>query len=196
MDWHRDLGGHYRISIPEVSMKANELAPVENAKQQCTLARLRFSLVALTILYAGGLAYYLSERNWPVFFSWLVLLPCARWLGLRLYPLTSKLSSHGSPKDKLPSGVSKTHVEVIVYSHNGCPFCPILRRRLEALQKQMDFTLTEVDLTLKPQIAASKEIRSVPVVEVGGSRLVGNATTEQLAEMIAGATAFRASVPA
>jgi hypothetical protein len=44
--------------------------------------------------------------------------------------------------------------------------------------------------------AASKGIRSVPVVEVGGSRLVGNATTEQLAEMIAGATASHASVPA
>jgi hypothetical protein len=31
----------------------------------------------------------------------------------------------------------------------------------------------------------SKGIRSVPVVEVGGHRLVGNSTTEQLAGLIA-----------
>lgn len=175
-------------TIPSVSL--------ENANQQCTLARLYFGLAVLTIIYSGGVFFYAHERNWPVLALWLVLLPCARWVGLRLYPLTSKWRGYGSVADTLPSQVSKTHVEVTVYSHNGCPFCPILRRRLEALQKQMDFTLTEVDLTLKPQIAATKGIQSVPVVDVGGSRLVGNATTEQLAEIIAGATASHASAPA
>ena len=62
-----------------------------------------------------------------------------------------------------------------------------MKRRLEALQREMDFTLTKIDLTFKPQVAASKGIRSVPVVEVGKERLIGNATTEQLAQLIAGA---------
>ena len=55
------------------------------------------------------------------------------------------------------------------------------------MPKKMDFTLTKIDLTFKPQVAASKGIQSVPVVEVGKERLFGNATTEQLAQLITGA---------
>jgi predicted DsbA family dithiol-disulfide isomerase len=117
------------------------------------------------------------------------LLPCVRWVGLRLSPLTSKLRGQGSVEDKLPSSVSKAHVEVAFYSHSGCPYCPIVKRRLEALQKEMDFTLKKIDLSFNPQAAASKGIQSVPVVEVGKERIVGNATTEQLAQLIAGAQA-------
>jgi glutaredoxin len=168
-------------------MKTTPSAPRENAKQKCTLARLRFSLAAYAIFYVGGLFFLADKRNWPGLALWLVLLPCALWLSLRLSPLTAKWRGYGSVADNLPSQVVKTPVEVTIYSHNGCPFCPVLRRRLKALQKQMDFTLREIDLTLKPQVAASKGIQSVPVVEVGGSRLLGNATTEQLAEFIAGA---------
>lgn len=64
-----------------------------------------------------------------------------------------------------------------------------MKQRLETMQKEMDFTLTTIDLTLNPQMAASKGIRSVPVVEVGKERLIGNATTQQLAQLIAGAQA-------
>ncbi len=42
-----------------------------------------------------------------------------------------------------------------------------------------------IDVTLKPQTLMTKGIRSVPVVEVGEHRLVGNSTTEQLASLIA-----------
>lgn len=83
--------------------------------------------------------------------------------------------------------MNKAHVEVAFYCHSNCPFCPIVNRRLEALQREMNFTLTKTDLTFKPQLAASKGIRSVPVVEVRKERLIGNATTEQLAQLIAGA---------
>jgi CBS domain-containing protein len=48
----------------------------------------------------------------------------------------------------------------------------------------MDFTLEKIDVTLKPQILISKGISAVPVVEVGKNRLVGNATTDQLAALI------------
>jgi hypothetical protein len=40
------------------------------------------------------------------------------------------------------------------------------------------------DVTLNPQTIMMKGIRSVPVVEVGDHRLVGNSTTEQLAGLI------------
>jgi hypothetical protein len=62
-----------------------------------------------------------------------------------------------------------------------------VKRRLEALQRKMDFTLTKIDVSFNPQLAMSKGIQSVPVVEVGKDRLVGNATTERLAQLIAGA---------
>jgi CBS domain-containing protein len=48
----------------------------------------------------------------------------------------------------------------------------------------MDFTLEKIDVTLKPQVLISKGISAVPVVEVLNGLLVGNATTEQLAELI------------
>jgi hypothetical protein len=68
-----------------------------------------------------------------------------------------------------------------------------VEQRLKTLQAEMDFTLTKIDLTLKPQLAASRGIRSVPVVEVGADRLIGNATTEQLAHLIGCAQASRLS---
>ncbi|MGH9686373.1 MAG: glutaredoxin family protein [Candidatus Acidiferrales bacterium] len=168
-------------------MKKSQSASEPTAKQQCTLASLYFQLFIPAVLYVGGLAYLVYRRNWLELFLWLVLLPCVRWLGLRISPLTSEWRGYGSVADKLASSVSKAHVEVTAYFHNGCPFCPILKRRLEALQKEMGFTLKEIDLTLQPRIAANRGIKSVPVVEVGDNRLVGNATTEQLAELIAGA---------
>lgn len=167
-------------------MKGSLSSAEANVKQQCTLANLYRTLAALAVLYLAGLLFYAYRHNWLGLCLWLVLLPCARWVGVRLYPLTAGWRGYGSVADKLPSSVNKKHAEVTFYSHNACPFCPILRNRLEALQKEMDFTLREIDLTLKPQVAASKGIKSVPVVDVGNNRLVGNATTEQLAQLIAG----------
>ena len=168
-------------------MKKPRSASEATVKQQCTLPHLYFAVIMFAILYAGDVVFFAFKDNWPVLLLWLVLLPSARWVSLRLSPLTSKWRGQGSVDDKLPSSVDKVHVEVTFYSHNGCPFCPIVKQRLEALQKKMDFTLTNIDLTFKPQVAASKGIQSVPVVEVGKERLFGNATTEQLAQLIAGA---------
>jgi len=55
-----------------------------------------------------------------------------------------------------------------------------------ALREQMEFSLEEVDVTLKPGVLIAKGIRAVPVVEAGDRRLAGNATSEQLAELISG----------
>ena len=152
--------------------------------QQCALPPLYRALAMFAVLYASGVVYLAYGRNWPVLLLWMILLPSARWLSLRLSPFTLKWRGLGSVKDTLPSDVSKAHVEVSFYSHNGCPFCPIVARRLDALRNEMDFTLRTIDLTLRPKLAESEGIRSVPVVKVGKDRLVGNATTEQLAQLI------------
>jgi hypothetical protein len=154
-------------------------------EQACTVRSLYFSGAAFLILYPAGLALLAYKANWPAFVVWLVFIPGFKWGYLRFFPLISRWKGYGSVYDKFPANFEAASVEVMYYSLLGCPFCPIVAGRLDALQKQMGFTLTTVDLTLKPQLAASKGIRSVPVVEVGKDRLVGNATTEQLAQLIA-----------
>jgi glutaredoxin len=153
-------------------------------KQACTVWSLYFSGAAAVILYPAVLAFLAYKGRWPAFVLLLVFLPCARWASLRFFPRISKWRGYGSVDDNLPASVEKAPVEVTYYSLLGCPFCPIVAGRLGALQKEMGFTLTRVDLTLEPQLAVSKGIRSVPVVEVGKERLVGNATTERLAQLI------------
>ncbi len=59
------------------------------------------------------------------------------------------------------------------------------RNEPPAKQLTSGFTLNMIDVTLKLQTLMTKGIRSVPVVEVGEHRLVGNSTTEQLASLIA-----------
>jgi glutaredoxin len=149
--------------------------------QQCTVS----SLYVSWAVYLAGLAFLVSQRNWLGCLAWLVIVPWVKWLYLRLFPRVSRWIGYGRVYDKLPPSVTQAHVEVTYYSLLGCPFCPIVEQRLEALQKEMHFVLRKIDVTLRPQVLASKGIRSVPVVEVGGNRLVGNATTEQLAEFIA-----------
>lgn len=154
-------------------------------KQACTVSSLYVSGAMVAILYPAVLVFLAYTDRWPAFVLWLVLVPCLKWASLRFFPVISKWRGYGSVQDKLPTNVEKTRVEVTLYSLLGCPFCPIVSQRLEALQKEMNFGLTKVDLTLHPQLAAGKGIRSVPVVEVGKDRLVGNATSEQLARLIA-----------
>ena len=153
-------------------------------RQKCTVLSLYVSGAVGVILYAAGAVFVVYKDHWIEFLLWLVLLPSLKWAYLRFFPRISRWTSYGRVDDKLPSSVRRAPVEVTYYSLLGCPFCPIVERRLKALQKEMSFRLTKIDLTLKPQVAASKGIRSVPVVEVGNDRLVGNATTEQLAQLI------------
>jgi hypothetical protein len=49
--------------------------------------------------------------------------------------------------------------------------------------------LIEADVTFRPGLIREKRLRSVPVVEVNGRTRVGNATSAQLAELLAGASA-------
>lgn len=162
-------------------------------KQQCTVRSLYFSGATGVILYVAGLLFLAYKGNWTGLLLWLVFLPCLKWAYLRFFPWISRWTGYGRVDDKQPASVKKARVEVTYYSLLGCPFCPLVERRLKALQNEMDFALTTIDLTLKPHISASRGIRSVPVVEVGRDRIVGNATTEQLAQLIGRAQTFEAS---
>lgn len=154
-------------------------------KQACTVSSLYVSGALVAIAYPAVLVFLASTGRWPAFVLWLVFVPGLKWASLRFFPRISKWRGYGTVEDKLPTNVEKTRAEVTFYSLLGCPFCPIVSQRLEVLQKEMNFGLTKVDLTLHPQLASEKGIRSVPVVEVGKDRLVGNATSEQLAKLIA-----------
>ena len=83
-------------------MNNSSSASAATMKQQCTLPHLYFTVVMFVILYAGGVVFFAFKGNWPVLLLWLVLLPGARWVSLRLSPFTSKWRGQGSVADKLP----------------------------------------------------------------------------------------------
>ena len=124
-------------------------------------------------------------------------MPCLRWALFYFFPHISRFLGYGRIMDKLApippphANPSAAPVAVNSYRFFSCPFCPIVLARLQALQKQMGFTLETFDVTLKPRMLLTKGIRSVPVVKVGNHHLIGNSTTEQLAKLIALSPASR-----
>ncbi|HET9271311.1 MAG TPA: glutaredoxin family protein [Vicinamibacterales bacterium] len=116
----------------------------------------------------------------------------AQVLYLRWFPHISRLVGYGSVAD-VPAAASPrvAHLpRVTLYTANVCPFCPIIKRRLADLQRQNPFEVEEVDVTFRPEVIRAKGLRSVPVLEVSGRQLVGNATSAQIAEFLrAGAKA-------
>jgi glutaredoxin len=157
-------------------------------EQQCNVVGLALGWIA----YPVGIGYFTYQHQWAVMLLWLAGMPGLRWALYHFFPRISPFLGYGRIADTLSSmpplraDPKAAPVAVTFYSFFSCPFCPIVLARLQALQKQMGFALTLIDVTLKPQTLMTKGIRSVPVVEVGDDRLVGNSTTEQLAELIAG----------
>jgi glutaredoxin len=162
-------------------------------EQQCNVAGLALGWIG----YAAGLGYFTYRHQWVVALLWMTGVPCLRWALYRFFPHISRFLGYGRIADTFSSvpplhpGPQAAPVAVTFYSFFSCPFCPIVLARLEALQKQMGFRLETIDVTLKPQTLMTKGIRSVPVVEVGEHRLVGNSTTEQLAALIVAGQAPR-----
>ena len=155
--------------------------------QQCNVAGLALGWIG----YAIGVGYFTYRQQWVVALLWIAGLPSLRWALYRSFHRVSRFLGYGRIADRFSSNSPLRAnprvgpVAVNVYTFFSCPFCPIVLARLQALQKQMGFTLQMIDVTLKPQTLMTKGIRSVPVVEVGEHRLVGNSTTEQLAALIA-----------
>jgi glutaredoxin len=140
------------------------------------------------VVLAGGLALLLLKGYYVFALLWLVLIPLAMWVYVRIFPSISQVMGYGRIEDRPAQRLKTVPAKVTFYTALGCPFCPVVKRRLAALREQMEFSLEEVDVTLKPGVLMAKGIRAVPVVEAGGRLLTGNATSEQLAELISGAS--------
>ncbi len=151
-------------------------------RQQCHLA----FIYASWLIYLGGLGWLLWRGHYLVALCWLILTPLVQWGYMRVFPSISSLMGYGRVDDQQPPAVTQAPVSVILYTALGCPFCPLIEQRLEALRQSMGFRLEKIDVTLRPELVASKGIRSVPVVEVGERLLTGLATTSQLAALIQG----------
>ena len=152
-------------------------------KQQCYMAMIYFSWA----LFAGGIVFLDWRGLWPLALVWLVGTPLIQWLYIRKFPSLSPLMGYGRITDESGKAPGSAPVKVTLYTALGCPFCPLIERRLEDLRKQMGFTLEKTDVTLRPGLLAAKGIRSVPVVEAGNRLLIGLVTTKELAAAIAAA---------
>ncbi|HEX9100127.1 MAG TPA: glutaredoxin family protein [Candidatus Dormibacteraeota bacterium] len=152
-------------------------------KQECPLA----FVVLAWVMYIGGTVGLVVMRQWILAGTWIVLAPVTMWAYVKWFPAISPLMGYGSVND-VPAVPARSTATVTLYTALGCPFCPIVTRRLRELQPKMGFALREVDVTARPDILTRKGVWSVPVIEVGDRRIVGHATSEQLGALIASAT--------
>jgi|ERR1035441_33078 glutaredoxin len=152
-------------------------------KQQCYLAAIYLNW----ILLGSGVAYLAYRGFYAVAVAWVVFLPLAIWAYIRVFPSISQAMGYGKVDDRPAQHFEQAPARVTFYTALGCPFCPVVKGRLTSLREKMNFSLKEVDVTLRPGILVAKGIRAVPVIEVEGRRLDGNATSEQLADLISGA---------
>lgn len=150
--------------------------------QECPLV----FLYVTWALYPIGLVYFVIRGDLLGAGAWLLAFPLALWGYIRVFPRISGLLGYGRVDDVEAPPHAPTGATVTMYASATCPFCPIVEKRLRALQEEMGFDLRHVDVSLKPKLAREKGIRSVPVVEVGERRLVGHATSRELAELISG----------
>jgi glutaredoxin len=149
-------------------------------KQQCHITFIYGSW----LIFAFVLIFYVTRGQYVQAGVWICFIPFFLWLYVRYFPTISRYMGYGSVDDRPSNELHHTSAKVILYTGLGCPFCPLVKSRLKDLQSEMGFDFTETDITLKPDVLISKGIRALPVVEVGQSRWVGNATSEQLATFI------------
>lgn len=156
-------------------------------KQQCYLAMIYLNW----LVFAGILIFLFIHHLYLFALACLVVLPIGMWGYIRVFPSISQIMGYGRMVDQPARVIDQSETQVRLYTALGCPFCPVVKQRLLALREQMGFDLAEIDVTLKPGLVAAKGIRAVPVVEVGENQLTGNATSEQLAELITGVVALQ-----
>lgn len=149
-------------------------------KQQCHISFVYGSWLVLVC----GLAFYLFRGSYVQAVVWLLCIPLFLWLYVRNFPSMSRYMGYGSVEDQPATQVAHVGGNVTLYTGLGCPFCPIVKRRLKELQSKMSFEFREVDVTFKPELLISKGIRTLPVIEIGDAKWVGNGTSLQLAQFI------------
>ena len=158
-------------------------------KQQCYLA-----MVWLTWLGLPLLAVLVGLRAGVIAGCFVLAVGLVgQVLYVRWFPRLSRSMGYGSvadtPADAVSSGTNLP--SVTLYTASACPFCPIVRARLAALQGQSRFEIREIDVTFRPDIILAKGLLSVPVLEANGQLLVGNATSAQIVEFLKTASAVQ-----
>jgi glutaredoxin len=149
-------------------------------KQQCHISFVYGSWFILL----GGLIFYVIKGNYLQACFWVLFIALFLWLYVRYFPSLSRFMGYGSVEDTPPKNIQHVNTRVILYTGVGCPFCPIVKRRLTELQHKMGFELKEIDVTLKPEVLINKGIRALPVIEVVIAQWIGNATSDQLVTFI------------
>lgn len=150
-------------------------------KQQCHISMIYLSWA----VYLGGIALAAWYSHWVLFVVWLLTTPLVQWIYIRKFPQFSAAMGYGPIVDEPAPPVAPSSETVTLYTALGCPFCPLMEQRLASLQKEMHFTLRKIDVTLRPDLLASKGVRSIPAVEVRGQFLLGLISTGDLARAIA-----------
>jgi glutaredoxin len=158
-------------------------------EQRCTILNLYLNW----LLYLGGATFFLVTGRYLLFFVWAFGTPLVQVAYVRLFPRLSKVLGYGSVTDVAATTAAPAPVSVTLYTAAGCPFCPIIEARLEALKNAMGFTLTKIDVTMRPDLLTAKKIKAVPVVEVGTVLRTGNLTSQELAALIGGSAAAATS---
>jgi glutaredoxin len=156
------------------------LVEVMHMKQQCHISFVYGSW----LIVLCGLIFYLIRGDYLQAVFWVFFIVLFLWLYVRYFPSLSRYLGYGSVADQPAKDVRPLNTKVFFYTGLGCPFCPLVQRRLIELQSKMGFELNEIDVTLKPDLLIAKGIRALPVIEVENSRWVGNATSDQLASFI------------
>lgn len=159
-------------------------------QQRCTILNLYFNWT----IFLGGASFLLITERYLFLAAWLVGAPIFQIAYVRIFPRLSHALGYGSVTDEAAAVTSLAPVNVTLYTAVGCPFCPIIEQRLDALKLTMGFTLTKIDVTLRPDLLSAKQIKGVPVVEVGSVLRTGNMTSQELAELIGGAASTAAAV--
>jgi glutaredoxin len=154
-------------------------------KQECRLSSVRVMWVAVLIVVLVPAA----TRGWPAALFVAMVAALLQVGYVRNFRHVSRWLGFGSVDDVRPAHRATTIraiPHVTLYTARGCPFCPLVRQRLHELQQELWFALDEQDVTFRSARPRGRVIRSVPVVEVDGRFLVGNATSDALAAFLTG----------
>ena len=151
-------------------------------EQRCSILNLYLNWT----LFLAGATFFLITERYLLLAAWMVGAPIFQAAYVMAFPRLSHALGYGSVEDEAADSPAHAPVNVTLYTAVGCPFCPIIEERLEALKGSMGFTLTTIDVTMRPDILAAKKISGIPVVEVGDRVRTGNLTSQELAEMIGG----------
>lgn len=149
-------------------------------KQQCNITYVYGSWFILIC----GLIFHLVRGSYLQAGFWVFFIVLFLWLYVRYFPSVARYMGYGSVADLQPRNIQLVKADVTLYTGLGCPFCPIVKRRLKELQLKMGFNLKEIDITLRPELLIQKGMRALPVVEIGNAQWVGNATSDQLTTFI------------